>query len=147
MEQDTQYEPSPWQMVADHVQRYLETGGEDGFSWRGANCVILTTRGRRSGKLRRTPLIRVPHGDGYLLVASMGGAPSHPQWYVNLLDDPEVTVHDRGDVHELRARVATPEEKRALWPLAVAQWPDYEQYQASTERDIPVVVGESRGSA
>jgi F420H(2)-dependent quinone reductase len=141
---DTEYEPSPWEPVADHVERYLATDGEDGAIWEGAQVIVLTTTGRRSGKLRRTPLIRVRDGDNYLVVASMGGAPTHPQWYLNITEHPEVTVQDRADVHELRARTATPDEKAALWSVAVEQWPDYANYQASTDRDIPLVICEPR---
>lgn len=138
------YAPSPWDPIADHVRRYLDTDGEDGAEWEGAQVVILSTTGRLSGRLRRTPLIRIADGDNYLVVASMGGAPEHPKWYLNLLEHPEVTIQDRAEVHEVRARTATAEEKARLWPLAVAQWPDYEAYQAATERDIPVVVCEPR---
>jgi deazaflavin-dependent oxidoreductase (nitroreductase family) len=139
---DSQYAPSPWQAVADHVERYLTTGGAEGFEWNGAQCVILTTRGRHSGALRRSPLIRVADGDRYIAIASMGGAPQHPQWYRNLVHDPQVTIHDRDQVHELRARVASPAERAALWPLATAQWPAYDEYQAKTEREIPLVICE-----
>ena len=99
---------------------------------------------RKSGKLRRTPLIRVKDGDRYLVVASMGGAPQHPNWYLNLLDDPDVTIQDRAEVHELRARTASPEERAELWPVATAQWPDYDNYQAKTDREIPLVICEPR---
>jgi deazaflavin-dependent oxidoreductase (nitroreductase family) len=141
---DTEYEPSPWEPIADHVERYLATDGEDGAEWEGAQVIILGTIGRRSGKLRRTPLIRVRDGDTYLVVASMGGAPQHPQWYLNITEHPEVTVQDRAEVHEMRARTATAEEKAALWPIAVEQWPDYANYQAGTDRDIPLVICEPR---
>lgn len=141
---EPEYEPSPWEPIADHVERYLATDGEDGAEWEGAEVILLGTIGRRTGKLRRTPLIRVKDGDDYLVVASMGGAPTHPQWYLNLVDHPEVTVQDRAEVHELRARTATPEEKAEQWPVAVAQWPDYANYQAGTERDIPLVICEPR---
>ena len=141
---DAVYEPSPWEPVADHVERYLATDGADGFEFNGAQCIILTTTGRKSGSLRRTPLIRVHDGRGYLVVASMGGAPSHQSWYLNLVADPNVTIQDRGEVHEMVARTADPDEKAELWPRAVAQWPDYEAYQKRTERDIPVVVCEPR---
>lgn len=141
---EPEYEPSPWEPIADHVERYLATDGEDGAEWEGAKVILLGTIGRRSGKLRRTPLIRVRDGDNYLVVASMGGAPTHPQWYLNLRDNPEVTIQDLAEVHELRARTATPEEKAALWPVAVEQWPDYANYQAGTERDIPLVICEPR---
>ncbi len=136
------YEPSPWKPIADHVERYLATDGADGFEWEGALCVILTTIGRRSGSLRRVPLIRVRDGERYLLVASMGGAPRHPEWYLNLVANPEVTIQDRADVHRLIARTAGPAEKAEVWPLAVSQWPEYDEYQARTERDLPLVVCE-----
>ena len=139
-----EYEPSPWDPIADHVRRYLETDGEDGFEWEGAQVIILSTTGRVSGRLRRTPHIRIADGDNDLVVASMGGAPEHPKWYLNLRDNPEVLVQDRGEVHELRARTATPEEKSRLWPVAVEQWPDYDAYQEATERDIPLVICEPR---
>jgi len=135
-----EYRPSSWKPIADHVDRYLATGGADGFEWEGAECVILTTTGRRTGCLRRTPLIRTVDGDRYLLVASMGGAPRHPAWYLNLIADPSVTIQDRDRVHELTARPATAAEKAELWPLAAAQWPDYDDYQARTGRDIPLVI-------
>ncbi len=136
------YEPSPWKLVADHVERYIATGGVDGAKWEGAECVILTTTGRRTGHLRRTPLIRVREGDRYLLVASMGGAPRHPAWYLNLVDDPDVVIQDKNEVHHLKARTASPAERAELWPLAVCQWPDYDDYQARTERIIPLVICE-----
>ena len=135
-----EYRPSSWKPIADHVDRYLATGGADGFEWEGAECVILTTVGRRTGCLRRIPLIRTVDGDRYLLVASMGGAPSHPAWYLNLIADPAVTIQDRDRVYELTARPATAAEKAELWPLAAAQWPDYDDYQARTDRDIPLVI-------
>ncbi len=110
----------------------------------GGPVIILTTTGAKSKKLRRTPLIRVKDGDNYLVIASMGGAPDHPHWYHNVVANPEVTVQDLGEVHELRARTATPEEKAALWPVANAVWPDYDKYQESTDRDIPLVICEPR---
>ena len=141
---DTEYEPSPWEPIAGHVERYLATNGEDGAIWENAPVIILTTTGRRSGKLRRTPLIRVKDGDDYLVVASMGGAPTHPVWYLNLVANPAVTIQDRAEVHELRARVADDEEKARRWSAATAVWPAYDDYQASTERNIPLVICEPR---
>jgi len=138
------YVPSPFDPVADHVRRYVDTDGEDGAEWEGAQVVILSTTGRRSGRQRLKPLIRVADGDRYIVVASMGGAPEHPKWYLNLQDNPEVTIRDRGDVHEMVARTADAEEKARLWPIAVEQWPDYDGYQEATERDIPLVVCEPR---
>jgi len=138
----SQYEPSPWEPIADHVERYLSTNGEDGFLWEGAETIVLTTTGAKSGKLRRTPLIRVTDGERYFCVASMGGAPNNPQWFHNMVANPSVTVQDRADVHNLVARVATPEEKAKYWSIATAAWPAYDAYQASTERDIPLVICE-----
>ena len=139
---DPEYDPSPWEPVADHVERYLATNGKDGFDFNGAQCIILSTTGRKSGKLRRTPLIRVHDGSDYLVVASMGGAPNHPVWYLNLQANPEVTIQDRAEVHHLVARTAPPEEKVERWPAATAAWPDYANYQIRTDRDIPLVVCE-----
>ena len=138
------YAPSPWEPIADHVERYLATDGDDSAVWEGAPTLILTTTGAKSGQIRRTPLIRVKDGDNYLVLASMGGAPASPNWYFNMVANPEVTVQDRAEVHELVARVASPDEKAALWPLATAVWPAYDDYQASTERDIPLVICEPR---
>ena len=141
---DPDYAPSPYSPSADHVERYLATDGEDGFEFNGAECIILTTVGRKTGKVRRTPLIRVHDGKNYLVVASQGGARKHPVWYLNLLANPEVTIQDRAEVYHLAARTATPDEKACRWPAALAAWPAYADYQARTERDIPLVVCEPR---
>ena len=141
---DGEYIPSTWEMAADHAGRYLATDGADGYEFHGALCVILTTRGRRTGAIRRSPLIRVQDEDRYLAVASMGGAPKHPSWYLNLVANPEVTIQDRAEVYDMVARTADATEKEELWPLAVAQWPEYETYQDRTERNIPLVICEPR---
>ena len=100
----------------EHVKRYIETDGEDGHDWRdGVPTLILTTTGRRSGEQRPTPLIYGRHGDDYLVVASKGGAPEPPAWYLNLSEDPDVEVQVRADRFPARARTATPEEKPELW--------------------------------
>ena len=138
-----EYIASTWDTAADHVERYLGTDGAEGYEFHGATCVILTTRGRRTGAIRRSPIVRVCDGGRYLAVASMGGAPKHPMWYLNLQANPEVTIQDKGEVHNLVARTATAVEKEELWPIAVAEWPDYENYQKRTERDIPLVICES----
>ncbi len=144
MSDDRPYLPSPWKMSADHVERYLASGGADGGEWNGIPCVILSTTGRRTGAVRRTPVVRVVDGDRYLVVGSMGGAPQHPQWYRNVLADPEVTIHDGAQVHDLRARVAEGDEHDRLWAIAVETYPEYGVYQTRTERRIPVVVCEPR---
>lgn len=140
-----EYEPSPWAPIADQVERYESSGGTEGTTLDGQPCVILTTRGRRSGKLRKTPLMRVEHEGTYAVVASMGGAPQHPVWYFNLLDHPEVTVQDGPTVHDLVAREVAGEEKATWWRRATEVWPSYDDYQAATDRAIPLVVLEPSG--
>jgi deazaflavin-dependent oxidoreductase (nitroreductase family) len=124
----------------EHVERYVETNGNEGHDWNGTQTLILTTRGRRSGEPRRNALIYGRDGDDYLVVASMGGAPRHPKWYLNLVDNPEVEVQVKADRFRAKARPATPEEKRRLWPIMVEHWPSYDDYQRRTQRDIPVVI-------
>ena len=125
----------------EHVKRYVETDGEEGHDWQhGAPVLILTTKGRRSGEQRPTPLIYGRHGDDYLVVASKGGAPEPPAWYRNLGEDPDVQVQVKADRFPARARTATPEEKPELWRTMSEIWPAYDEYQAKTERDIPVII-------
>jgi deazaflavin-dependent oxidoreductase (nitroreductase family) len=126
--------------VREHVGRYLETDGEDGHEWRGAPTLLLTTLGRRSGKPRRIALIYGRDRDNYVLVASKGGAPTNPLWYENLAAHPEVRVQVKGERFNARARTAKGEERARLWPIMTALWPDYDDYQTRTEREIPVVV-------
>ena len=124
----------------EHVKRYRETDGAEGHEWQGTTVLILTTRGRRSGEERSTPLIYGRHGDDYLVVASKGGADEPPAWYLNLEADPEVKVQVLGDRFSARARTATAQEKPELWQTMVQRWPQYADYQRKTARDIPVVV-------
>ena len=126
----------------EHVRRYRETGGRVGHIWRrGSKVLLLTTTGRRSGEPRTTPLIYENVGNGsYVIVASKGGAPRHPDWYRNLVERPGVEVQLLDDVFRARARTATGEERERLWRLAAKQWPDYDAYQQRTDREIPVVV-------
>ncbi|MCO1597994.1 nitroreductase family deazaflavin-dependent oxidoreductase [Micromonospora sp. RHAY321] len=132
---------SPQGWVAEHIQRYVETDGAEGHEWRpGVYTLLLTTRGRQSGKLRRTALIYGRDGDDYLVVASQGGAPKHPAWFLNLLAEPRVEVQVAGDTFTARARTATPEEKPRMWSTMTAIWPAYDDYQTKTGREIPVVV-------
>ena len=140
----TEYEASPRDWVADHVAAYERTGGVEGGEYNGVPCVILTTTGRKTGKTRKVPLVRVPHGDGYLVVASMGGHPKHPVWYLNLVANPEVHLQDGPDRRAYVARVADGEEHDELWAVAVAAFPDYADYQEKCDRRIPVVVLEPR---
>ena len=130
---------------AEHVRSYRETDGELGHDWkRGTSTLLLTTKGRRSGEPRTTPLIYGRNGDDYLVVASKGGSPDPPGWYLNLEADPEVELQVRAERFPARARTATPEEKPELWREMVGHWPDYDDYQSKTDREIPVVLLERR---
>jgi deazaflavin-dependent oxidoreductase (nitroreductase family) len=126
---------------AEHVKRYRETGGKVGHIWkRGAKVLLLTTKGRKSGEPRTTPLIYERVGDEYVIVASKGGAPEDPGWYRNIAKTPEVELQVRDEVIPAHAHVAEGEERERLWRLAAQQWPDYDEYAKKTDREIPVVV-------
>ena len=141
-----EYAPSPSEFVTDHVRRYEASGGADGGTMpNGSGVVVLTTRGRKTGKLRKSPLVRVSDGERYVVIASMGGAPQHPAWYLNLVADPSVTLQDGDSVLAMQARIAAGDERSRLWELAVEQWPDYAEYQRKTSREIPVIVLERNG--
>ena len=129
---------SPW--VAKHTREYVESDGKKGHKWRGVNTLVLTTTGRRSGDKRRNALIYGRDGDDYVVVASKGGHKNHPLWFLNLVADPNVHVQVEAEKFDAVARVASPEEKRRLWPVMSKIWPDYDKYQMRTDRDIPVVV-------
>jgi deazaflavin-dependent oxidoreductase (nitroreductase family) len=125
----------------DHVDRYLATDGSEGYDWRnGTTILLLFTTGRKSGKERIHPLIYREFGDDYLVVASKGGAPEPPEWYLNLQDRPDVEVQIKGDRFRAHARTATADEKPAMWQHMTEVWPDYDEYQTKTDRDIAVVV-------
>ena len=129
----------------DHVRSYRETGGDVGHDWKeGTSILLLTTKGRKSGEPRTTPLIYGTAGDDYVIVASKGGADEPPGWYVNLQAEPDVELQVLDEVFPARARTATPEEKQELWRRMVSEWPDYDAYQEGTDREIPVVVLERR---
>ena len=126
--------------VAEHTRKYVETGGEDGYMWRGFPTVVLTTTGRKSGDLRRNALIYGKDGDDFILIASYGGRPTHPLWYLNLVADPSVTIQERADVvNGVAETVPEGEERDRLWDKMVSIFPAYAEYQAKTERRIPVV--------
>jgi deazaflavin-dependent oxidoreductase (nitroreductase family) len=131
---------SPTGWVAQHIREYVESDGEHGHRWRGVPTLLLTTRGRKSGRRRRTALIYGQDGDRYLVVASYGGAKHHPSWYLNLAADPHVELQVGADKFAATARTAAPDEKPALWAVMTKIWPDYDSYQAKTEREIPVVI-------
>jgi deazaflavin-dependent oxidoreductase (nitroreductase family) len=131
---------SPTGWVNEHIRNYVETDGRSGHEWRGVPTLLLTTIGRKSGKHRRTALIYGRDGDNYVVVASRGGHKQHPAWYLNLVENPEVEVQVWGDKFSARAHTATADEKARLWPLMAAIWPAYNDYQAKTDREIPVIV-------
>jgi deazaflavin-dependent oxidoreductase (nitroreductase family) len=124
----------------EHVRRYRETDGAEGHDWQGVSCLILTTKGRRSGEPRDAPLIYGTDGEDLLIVASKGGAPEPPAWYLNLEAEPDVEAQVLADRFRARARTATPEERPRLWAKMAEIWPQYESYQRKTAREIPVVV-------
>ena len=135
-----EYEPSPAKWVRDQVQEYEGSGGTSGTTMRDMPVIIVTTRGAKSGKVRKVPLMRVEHDGEYAAVASMGGAPKNPVWYSNLVANPRVEVRDGPVVQAMTAHEVTGEEKAIWWQRCVGAYPDYADYQAKTERSIPVFV-------
>ena len=138
------YEPSPWEAIAKQVEEYESTGGERGRFLEGRPCVILTTVGARSGKLRKTPLMRVSAGDHFAVIGSMGGAPSDPQWVHNLRATPRAEIQDGPRKHEYSVREVDGEERATWWEIACREWPPYDEYQEKTDRRIPVFVLEPK---
>jgi F420H(2)-dependent quinone reductase len=140
---DAEYEPSPAEWVRNQVAEYESSGGQRGNTLgdTGLPVVIVTTRGNKSGKIRKTPLMRVEHDGEYALVASKGGAPTHPVWYHNLMADPaSVLIQDGPDPSAVTVRQVSGAEKATWWDRAVAAYPPYAEYQANTDREIPVFV-------
>jgi deazaflavin-dependent oxidoreductase (nitroreductase family) len=137
---------SPIGWVASHVRSYVDTGGRQGHRRWGVTNLLLTTRGRRTGLLRRTALIYGRAGDAYVVVASGAGEPHHPAWYLNLCATPEVTVQVGPEPFAAHARTAEGEERKRLWRMMVAKWPDYRGYQYKSGRQLPVVVLERVGN-
>jgi F420H(2)-dependent quinone reductase len=141
----SEYKPSPSKWVADQVELYESSGGTAGVTLRntGLPVIVVTNRGRKTGAIRKTPLMRVADGKNYILVASQGGAPQHPQWYHNLKADPNVEIRDQMEVYRMRVReVVDPEERERLWDIAVRAFPNYAEYQKKTKRLIPVFLAE-----
>ena len=144
---DGEYEPSPADWVREQVEEYESSGGTRANTLRdtGLPIIIVTTKGNKSGNVRKTPLMRVEHDGEYALVASMGGAPKHPVWYYNLRADPDVVmIQDGPEPFAARVREVTGDERAAWWERAVAAFPPYADYQAKTERRIPVFVASRR---
>ena len=134
------YEPSPSDWAREQAEQYERTNGEEGGDLRGRPVIVLTSVGAKSGKLRKTPLMRVEHGGRYAVVASLGGAPQHPLWFHNLKANPHVELQDRATKRDYIAREIVGDEKADWWQRAVETWPDYAKYQQKTERVIPVFV-------
>ncbi|MCK0092875.1 nitroreductase family deazaflavin-dependent oxidoreductase [Rhodococcus sp. F64268] len=139
-----EYEPSPSKWAADQVEAYESSGGTAGTTLNGKPVVVLTTRGAKTGKVRKTPLMRVEHDGEYAVVASLGGAPKHPVWYHNVVANPQVELRDGTEVYDMVARELHGDEKTLWWDRAVAAFPDYADYQAKTDRQIPVFVLERK---
>ena len=137
---------SPTGWVKEHIDQYIATNGENGHIWRGVTTLLLTVRGRKSGQPYRTALIYGRDGENYIIVASKGGAENHPEWYRNLVANPDVDVQVMGDRFTARARTANAEERPKLWELMAGIWPAYNDYQKKTDREIPVVILERTGS-
>jgi deazaflavin-dependent oxidoreductase (nitroreductase family) len=124
----------------DHVRLYRETNGEQGYIWNGAPILLLTTKGRRTGEGRTIPIIFTQYGDGYVIIASKGGSPTHPKWYLNILENANVQVQLKANKFDAIARTAQSPEREKIWAEAVKTWPWYDEYQNRTSRHIPVVV-------
>jgi len=139
----TEYIPSPTEWVRDQVTLYEQSNGKEGYELRGLPVIIVTHHGRKTGAIRKTPLMYVKHGDSYVLVASMGGAPKNPVWYYNLIESERVELRDRDRVFEAKIRlVENSEERTQLWNAAVVAYPPYEDYQNRTDRKIPIFIAE-----
>lgn len=131
---------SPIAWVADHIKEYVESNGEKGHDWNGTQVLLLSTKGRKSGDMRRCALIYGNDGDDFVIVASRGGDPKHPLWYLNLVAEPNVTLQIKSEVFPaVAAEVEDAAEYERLWQLMLTQWPSYAEYQAKTDRKIPLV--------
>ena len=140
-----EYIPSPAEWVRDQVELYEGSGGTDGTTLRetGLPVIVVTNRGNKTGAIRKTPLMRVSDGDNYVLVASRGGAPTHPVWVYNLRSDANVEIRDEADVYTMTVREVEDDDERArLWDIAVGAFPPYAEYQERTTRKIPVFLAE-----
>ena len=135
-----EYEPSPSDWVREQVEKYERSGGTEGTELRGVPVIVITSVGSKSGKLRKNPVMRVEHDGVYAAVASQGGAPTHPVWYHNFKAHPLVEVQDKAVKKDYRAREVTGEERELWWGRAAQVWPDYNEYQTKTDREIPVFV-------
>ena len=141
---DGQYEPSTWDWVREQVETYERSGGTEASTLRdtGIPIIVMTCKGHKSGKLRKVPVMRVEHDGAYAIIASKGGAPDHPGWYHNLVADPNVLVQDGPEPFEATVRLVDGEERAEWWDRAVVVFPNYADYAAKTDRQIPVFIAE-----
>jgi len=135
-----EYEPSTSDWARENAEKYMESGSTDGSDMKGKPLILLTTIGAKTGKIRRTPLMRVEHDGQYAIVASLGGAPKNPVWYYNVKAHPRVELQDGSVTKDYEAREVFGDEKVAWWGRAVEAWPDYAEYQTKTDRQIPLFV-------
>ncbi len=135
-----EYGPSPWDWSREQAEKYAESGGTEAGDMKGMPIILLTTVGAKTGKLRKTPLMRVEHNGEYAVVASLGGAPKNPVWYYNVAKNPRVELQDGSVTRDYDAREVLGDEKAVWWERAVAAFPDYAEYQTKTDRQIPVFV-------
>ena len=134
------YEPSTSDWARENAELYMASGGTEGTELKGKPVILLTTVGAKTGKLRKTPLMRVEHNGEYAVVASLGGAPKNPVWFHNIVKHPRVELQDGPAAGDFEAREVFGEEKASWWRRAVGVWPDYADYQRKTDREIPVFV-------
>ena len=135
-----EYEPSTSEWARENAEKYMESGGTEGTELQGKPVILLTTIGAKTGKVRKTPLMRIEHDGEYAIVASLGGAPKNPVWYYNVKAHPRVELQDGTTTKDYEAREVFGDEKATWWQRAVAAWPDYANYQQKTDRQIPVFV-------
>jgi deazaflavin-dependent oxidoreductase (nitroreductase family) len=135
-----EYEPSTSDWARENAEQYMASGGTEGTELKGRPVILLTTVGAKTGKLRKTPLMRVENNGEYAVVASLGGAPKHPVWYHNIKKNPRVELQDGEVTRDYDAREVFGDEKAEWWDRAVEAWPDYAEYQKKTDREIPVFV-------
>jgi F420H(2)-dependent quinone reductase len=135
-----EYAPSPWDWSREQADKFTESGGTEAADMKGKPIILLTSIGAKTGKLRKTPLMRVEHNGEYAVVASLGGAPKNPVWYYNIAKNPRVELQDGPVTRDYDAREVFGDEKAVWWERAVEAWPDYAEYQTKTERQIPVFV-------
>ena len=135
-----EYEPSTSDWARENAEKYMESGGTEGTELQGRPVILLTSIGAKTGKIRKTPLMRVEHNGEYAIVASLGGAPKHPVWYHNVKKNPRVELQDGAVTKDYQAREVFGDEKATWWERAVEAWPDYAEYQKKTDREIPVFV-------